>query len=201
MAKKEMRIIEKIEDVIKTPEKFFNSVKSEKSIKPAFIFDAVITAVYVAASYIISLAVGGPLLSGAASGVTGVVINWAFDILFTFVFAGYFHLFIRLLGGKGKYLDTYKVYAYASAVFLPLLAVMALLGLGTAGIVIGVLIGIAICIWGLYVYLKGLSVLHKMSMLRAFGALCVASIVAAVILFVLFIIFLLPIVMSSIAAA
>jgi len=198
---KNMTLVEKVQGIIRTPEKFFKSVEKEKSIKPAFVFDAVITAVSVAISYVIGLAVGGVFSANTASGVSGVVFNWIFGMIFGFVCVGFFHIFIRLLGGKGKYLDTYKALIYASAISLLTLVSMVFFGFGLAGMAIGVLSAVAVSIWCLYVTLKGVSILHKISMFRAFGAFCIAVFVAGVIAVVLFLIFLWPTIAAAVAAA
>ena len=194
MAKKEMGIVEKVEGVIRTPGKFFASVASEKSLKPAFVFDATLTAFYVIVSYLIGLA-------GGNSGIAVVVFNWVFSIIVTFLFVGFFHLFIMLLGGKTGYVNTYKAFVYASTVSLFMLIAMPFANMGIVGTAIGGLVALAVFVWAVYVTTKGISVLQKMSMWKAFASLVLAAIVGLVIIAVAAIAFLWPAISAAVAAA
>jgi len=188
--------MQKAEGVIRTPEKFFNSAKSEKSIKPAFIFNAVLTAFYVIVSYLIGIGTGDVPYS-----ITGIVFGWVSSILLAFPMVGFFHLFVMLLGGKNGFVSTYKACIYASTVSLFMLIAMPFVGLGIAGMAIGGLITLAVLIWTIYVTVKGVSVLQKMSMWKSFAALVIAAVVALIIIAIVAILFFMPVILAAIAAA
>jgi hypothetical protein len=96
-------------------------------------------------------------------------------LILSFSFAGVIHLSVKLLKGKGDYSDTYKALIYSE----------------TPPYLFGWLpyVGLIFGLYGFYLFLKGISKLHEVSMGRAFviailpGAIVVIIAVAAVVTF------------------
>jgi hypothetical protein len=168
-----MSFFEKIKTVIQHPSDFFERIKSEEGIGKTFIYLAVLSLINLATG-IISLTFNVPYISqlsslsnylpslGKFSSVVslGIPIGiYILTVVGTFVIAGFIHLFIRLLGGKGSYSFTYKGIVYASTPSL-------LLGwIPYVGFIPG--------IYAFYLELKGLSKLHQIGMGRVFVAIFV----------------------------
>ncbi len=148
---------------------FFEAVKGEEGIgKPfkflvviALIFSAVFALIFVLLGFLIGLMfalVPGMSSIGALlalfSGTLGLAFGgllWVIIIATSFVSAAISHLFVKLVGGKGGYYQSYKslVYSYSALilVWIPL-----------AGIIFAFL--------GMYNFIVGLSKLHEISKKR-----------------------------------
>ena len=183
MPKKDMSIVNKIESVVKTPTKFFNNAKNEKGFKPAFTYLVVISLISSVLNYFFN-----PMLKmfstlfGPGLGLAAIIFLWIVGLILSFIIYGFFHLFVLLLGGKGGYENTYRVFVYSStpSSLLGWIAGM-FFGFGLGGVVVGGLIFIVLIIWVLYLFATGLSIVHKMSKLRALAVIIIPVIVIAVI--------------------
>lgn len=181
-----MGVAEKAKMVMLHPSEFFERIRFEQGIKKSFS--------YLATLSLISLVIGilsivfnitfisplGLLVSilpflGQSALLIGIMIPigiYVLSLVGSFIGAGVVHLFVRLLGGKGKYSDTYKAVTYAS----------------TPSLLLGWIpfIGAIFGIYSFYLNLKGLSKLHLISMGRVFVAVFVVPMVLGFVISFLF---------------
>jgi hypothetical protein len=157
-----MDFLKKIGMILTAPSKFFDKVKSEKSVNSAFSFLLLASIVSLIATIV--LAINGPMES---LGITEVVVvslfAWTISILLTFVIAAIVSFSAIRLGGKGNYVSGYKAVVYGS---LP----SYLLGwMPFAGFVFS--------LWSLFIQAKGISRMYKISMPRSVIAVIIPSII------------------------
>jgi hypothetical protein len=118
-----------------------------------------------------------------------VNISVAISVLMTILVASFIHLFVRLMKGSGGPLGTFKaiVYSYTPNVILTMLAA-ASVALSLALSVAYPSLGLVSCIymiipvmslpflaWSLYLQVKGLSVFHRISGIRALSAVVLSG--------------------------
>ena len=185
-------ILEKIKKVLTKPAEFFTEVKSEVGIGNAFKYLAIISLVYVVLMmifmFIFSLVLGASYRSLIGYGLfpfslfAGIFVFalpiaiYLISLLGSFVGAGVIHLFAKMFGGKGDYSATYKASVYSS----------------TPSLLFGWIpyLNILVGIYSLYLYLKGLSILHEISMGRAFLIAILPGIIVAIVILAFVFIFL-----------
>ena len=188
MAKsKDMNVVDKVQGVLRSPSSFFKSVRSEKGLKGAFVYFAVISLVSSILNYLVNPASRGlPTVLGNA-GLALIPAMWVLGLLVSFIVYGFFHLFVMLLGGKKGYNNTYKAFAYSStpSSLLGWIPGIFLLSGGLAGVVVFAVLMLALIVWAIYLNVKGLSVLQEMSMGRALAALVIGVVVIVAIALVL----------------
>ncbi len=155
-------IVKKAKFVMLKPGAFFAKAKAEKGISDAFRYLAIISLVYAIGNYFLSPA------NAMMSKEVLIVFSYAAGLLSPFVSAWITNIIARLLGGKGKYHETYKVYAYAS----------------TPSLLFGwvPVIGVIPSLYTLYLSVLGISKYHRISMWRSFAAVILLPILVAVIL-------------------
>ncbi len=98
--------------VLTKPRDFFKSIKKEEGIGKAFIYLAILTLLNIVLGTIVIF-----ILTGQAFppfGIQGLIIDYVFSVLASFLLAGLFHLWMKLFGGKGNYKQTYRLYVYSS---------------------------------------------------------------------------------------
>ncbi|MBI3413614.1 MAG: YIP1 family protein [Candidatus Aenigmarchaeota archaeon] len=158
-----MEFLKKVSMILTKPSKFFDKIKSEKTVNSAFSFLLITSLVYLVATVI--LVSNGPLASLGATGIASVaVFSWVMTVLVMFVSAAVVFVFAKVLGGKGSYVEAYKSLVYGS---LP----SQLLGwLPFAGVLFS--------IWSLYLQTKGVSKLYKIGMFRSLIAVLSPSLIA-----------------------
>src|SRR3989338_4265680 len=106
-----MDFLEKAAMILTAPSKFFDRIKSEKSVNGAFSFLLLMSLVSLAATIV--LAINGPIASlGTAEVVVVSLFAWAMSILLTFAIAAIVFFSAVRLGGKGNYVSGYKAIAY-----------------------------------------------------------------------------------------
>jgi hypothetical protein len=142
-----------IKDVIKTPSKFYKSVKNEKGYKKPFAYYAVLSVLYGIFSALLFVLIGTEIL--ATLGIS--LFQFITGLVGIFIGAALSHIFVYILGGRKGYLQTFKAVVYSSTPSL-LFGWIPLAGL------------LAILYDGFYLYPKGLSMLHEISFLRALTA-------------------------------
>ncbi len=189
-------LLERTVEALFHPGRLFAGVKTQRiggafvSLFLAVVIGTMLTTlvqlVFPQRSFIQSLAFGFvsyvPFAESAMINVTGLVLAMAFS----FIAAGFLHLFVIVFGGKGGYRDSYKAVAYS---WTPALL------FGFLGVPLGAVVAggetalIVFLLWGLWILIKGLSALHEFSAGRAILILImpvVALIVIAVILALFF---------------
>lgn len=174
------------------PDSLFNSVKSENSLKPAFVYHAALSFLFLLLNAAYFFATGSSVISWlfsffgqfAAFGFAGIFAALLLLlIVLNFALAVVYHVFVKLLGGKGGFDATYKAVSYAatpSALFgwIPVL-------------------GLLITLHYFYLNVKGIAVLHEISPRRAFWALFLPVIIALMLLSVFFVTLLTQIIGSA----
>lgn len=164
-----MNFLEKVSMILKSPDKFFGRIKSEKKINGAFSFLLLVSLIYLAATIILIL--NGPLATLGVVGIASVaVFGWAMSILIVFVMAAIVYAAAKLLGGKGDYNAAFKSLVYGS---LPSQA------LGWLPFV-----GFIFSIWSLYIQTKGVSKLYKLGTIRSFIAVISPSVIILILILV-----------------
>ena len=157
-----MNLIEKIRKVLSEPSRFFEEIKREVGITEAFKYSIILSVVYTILYSLLNLSISYlaypsfiPLFSGFV-GFSFIRISFIFAglIISPFIGAGFLHLFVKMFGGKNNYEATYRVVVYSS----------------TPSLLIGwiPLVGFIGAPYGWYLSVKGLSLLHNISMGRAF---------------------------------
>ena len=198
-----MDAIEKIRMIFFEPSVFFRSVKNEKRYLPILMYFAV---AYILSSFVSLIFELRDIKSGALGQFAGLIfVLVALFMLFfvviiafaaPFIGAGISHLGIMIVGGAGKYFDTFKASTYAS-VLSPLYAII----LGIIGYFnpfnlnapiwtdlwnfysfLWIAVAIASTVHILYIECVGLSMYHKISKIRALAAILLIPIAMLVIL-------------------
>ena len=154
--------LKKIESIIKTPVKFFNQAKNEKNLKDAFFYYGLLSLVSMFGFSAVYFFAYSSLMAIPSQDFNPIT-NYFLSLISIFISTFIIHLFVRLLKGKGRYVDTFKAYAYGS----------------TPSLLLGwvPVIGIVFGLWSIYLIIKGLSIMHKMSMLKALVALLMIFVV------------------------
>ncbi len=176
-------ILERISVVTLHPKHYFESIKSESGfwepVKYQFVF-AFIIVLFMTVILLFASALLAPLTNA---------VPWlaAIPVLFPIIFlvmwiaiffplwllvVGYFHLFIKLFGGKGNYVQTLKANSYASTPAMLLSWIpFPILGLIALG-------------WSFVLNIIGISELHEISIGRSVLAL-IAAILAIIVIIVI----------------
>ena len=198
-----MDAIEKIRMIFFEPSVFFRSVKNEKRYLPILMYFAV---AYILSSFVSLIFELRDIKSGALGQFAGLIfVLVALFMLFfvviiafaaPFIGAGISHLGIMIVGGAGKFFDTFKASTYAS-VLSPLYAII----LGIIGYFnpfnlnapiwadlwnfysfLWIAVAIASTVHIFYIECVGLSMYHKISKIRALAAILIIPIAMLVIL-------------------
>ena len=197
--------------VLRHPGKFFQSVKTEKGYEAPvkyYLFLLFIQIIIANLVLYVSLTIGSaffdPSLINPLMGIFALTtvtdflfanIYLVLTIILLFVTAWFFNIFLRLFGGKGRMVDTFKgiVYSYTPNVILTIVSIPIMLlifysliplpeslTLSTITLETSIpelalyIISVVFLIWMVYLELKGLSVLHEISMPRVLTALIAA---------------------------
>ncbi|MBI4014741.1 MAG: YIP1 family protein [Candidatus Aenigmarchaeota archaeon] len=155
--------------VVTGPDKFFASVKKEKGLAEPMKYYAVISSVPLLVLAVVMAAgfsiMPMPVMGGAV--IAGLAILWLLQIAVLFLSAGIMHIAVKMLGGKSGYANTYRALAYGA----------------TPAALFGIIpfIGIVASLYSLYIEVKGISALQKMSTGRAVVAVLVVPLIAVVV--------------------
>jgi len=177
MPSKSLSFGEKITGFLGNPNKTFNNVEKE-NWKQSFKFYAVLLPISVILGTVLTYLLFPQAFSQSyfylpfaplVVLVLGIVITYVSDLVMTFVGSAWLHLWVKAVGGKKGYWQTYKAGAYSST---PLLL------LGWIPIVGGLIFGI----WSLVLNIFGLMRLQKISGGRAVAAVLLAIFIAAIII-------------------
>ena len=152
-----MEIVGRIKEVLLSPSDFFKKIKEEKGIEKPFIYFAILSLVFFVLTTIIRVELPWaelPFYQGMT--IERIPIFYVISLISIFVGSGIIHLFIKLVGGKGDCQKTFKAMVYSSTPSLLLAWIP--------------YIGPLFSLWALYLAIKGVSILHDISMGRAFLA-------------------------------
>jgi len=195
--------------VLKNPGGFFLTIKDEKGFEPVMkflLFFMLIFAVSFNIMLILAVSVA-PFIEGLdlGFGYAEVITMIISDLILlnilvliavglTFVSVGILHIFVRLFGGTGNYLQTYKVGIYSSAptiFMIPISIFSVLLPIILPALATALLIVPFICIffsiWSLYLFFVGMKRLHSMTTGKVIVMIIGIMMIAAVLVFVVMI--------------
>ncbi|MGM5487654.1 MAG: YIP1 family protein [Nanobdellota archaeon] len=194
-----MDLITKFKRVLTEPTSFFAAVKGEQGFGNPFLFFLVVMGIYYAADLLattISQVMIATLTSSVpetliviVAGIFGAILGFAIGLGMVFVGAGILHLFLMLVGGKGDYLQTFKLITYSSAPMALLAIFTLLIIIPFLGPIIFGLIALAATIFQLILEVKGAMVLHEISMGKAAVAVIVIPLVIALFIALIVVVF------------
>jgi len=155
-------IFEKVKQVMTKPSAFFDGVKSETGIETAFKYLAIIAFVQIIPIFLLisagmsdSSQISFDFLAKALPFpiIAIPIFSYVSTLLFPFLVAGIIQLSAKLLKGSGDYAATYRAIVYA----------------GTPATLLSWIpfVGFIFGLWSLYLVIKGVSILHEVSMGRA----------------------------------
>lgn len=186
-----MSFFKRISNLLRNPKKYFLSVRKEGFNEP-FVYYLIFLFMITLSNTAYELKVFNISWSWyPLAYVVGVLIS----LIGFFMLTGMIHLFLRLIGGKGKYDDTLKGVVYAGT---PQYLWGIVVGLGyllyfdNSNVIMA--LGIVSVLFGLYsivLEVIGMKILHKLSTMRAFlgcfllPALVVVAVLTLVVLFVI----------------
>lgn len=174
-----MQFLEKVKNVLMTPSDFFKEVVKETGITEAFKYLLVIGLISLAINFVVSSIIGIALsalnpIFAMFGVVTYFLLIGAFIVIIfaPFIGAAILHLFIKLFGGTSDYSATYKTVVYSS----------------TPSMLFGWIpfINYVMYIYNFYLLWRGTSIMHKMSMGRAFLALLILIIIPVLLIAIAF---------------
>jgi len=188
----------KMKKSLSSPTYLFNNVKQENLSSP-FKYYAVISLIPLAILLIIFLlafSVFSPLMGSVAMidptglfmimmllGPVLVIVEYILGLIGSLIGAGIYHIIAKIYGVKGTYDDTYKAVAYsatpASLLFIVAIGLFFVYPLAAMAFVF------VLAIWGLYLQIKGLSVLHDISFGKALLIILTPIIIIGVIVLII----------------
>jgi len=169
-SEKKLNLFDKVIYLLTQPEEFFKVVRKENFSSP-FIYLIFVAAIPTLIK--ICLLFLGVTLPGNDS--IGLILGgYAGVIIITFVLAGIFHIFAKLFGGSSGYRETYKAYVYG---FTPSILFSWIPYIGILGL-----------IYGVYIFIKGISFLHGLPSGKAFLVWFIPVLILGIILLFLIII-------------
>jgi hypothetical protein len=167
---KKLNLFNKVIYLLTQPEEFFKATRKE-NFSSSFIYLLFITAIPTAIK--LALFFFGITLPGSDS-IALILGGYAGVIIITFVLAGIFHIFAKLFGGSSGYVETYKAYVYG---FTPSILFSWIPYIGILGL-----------IYGVYIFIKGISLLHGLPSGKAFLVWFIPVLILGIILLILIII-------------
>ncbi|HZX45402.1 MAG TPA: YIP1 family protein [Candidatus Nanoarchaeia archaeon] len=192
-----MNILERLKAVIVSPSKLFNDIKKE-DYKPTLIYYLVVVLGLGIFSSLITYATGKAQVE-----LGNLVISWITSIISMFIMAFFIGLVASWFGGDRSWVQGLKAIVYPASIFaifgvlmaiaiavVPSLAnldfqdpqqIMANLG-ALVGAAVGFgLIALALLVWVIILYVKGISISSKLSVGKAIGTLIIAGLLAAIV--------------------
>ncbi len=170
-------VVDKFFGVLKDARSAFSSISSEPFIS-SFVYFAVIFSL----TGFFSALDSGPLVA-LASGVISALLS---PLVLAMVAISNIlpHLIIKMLGGKGNFSMTMKASIYSTTPYLPFSVLTFLLSYSPL-VFMSPLANIIAFVWSAYIYVIGLSELHKISTWKALAVVLVGWAITALVLVLL----------------
>lgn len=175
-----MGFLEKVKKVLTSPTEFFEKVKGEEGIGEAFKYYIIFSLIYnIIFGLLVNFGLSGiPIEQMGPFRALGLALPIAFfiiSLISLFIGTAILHAFAKIFGGKGDYSETFKAVVYGA----------------TPSLLLGWVpfIGLILVFYSLYLQIKGISMLHQVSMGRAFLIVFLIPIIIGIIIGVLAIIF------------
>jgi len=194
-----MDFIQIFTDVIKTPDKFWESVKSDKGLMKPWLYYMVAVVLYSVINYLVSIPrtvqmAGTDLGFGALTVALALIIGVLSSIFFValsaglvFVSAGILHLFLMVVGAR-NFEQTFKIICYVFTYSLFLVPFGLLLLIPITGVWLYLIIAIAIVIYTIYMEVKAAKILHELSTGRAVVGIVVLPMIFVLIIAIIMVI-------------
>ena len=159
-------LVETTQQILLKPNDFFDKLQINNSLADPYLFYLIMfLAPFSVSSAINKFIFQKEMLPGGdPSFTTGVLVGTVvFGIVGVFLWVGLMHLFVLLLGGKGRYIGTFNVLCYSAA--SQVLSIIPFVGPWVAGI------------WGLVVTVMGYKKVHQLSTGKAVLAVALLFII------------------------
>jgi hypothetical protein len=147
---KKLNVFEKIFHSLTHPDELFKTVRSEP-FTSSFLYVLLITAIPALLKFVLFL-VGIKTLGNES--IFDILVGYIITIVVVFIATSVYHVFAKLFGGVSDYDGTFKAYVYG---FTPSILFGWIPVLGLIG-----------AIYGIYLFIKGLSILHGLSTGKSF---------------------------------
>lgn len=170
-----------VRGVLLNPAAFFRGMRKSGDFVGPLIFAVICAVIYGALAGVIGLVGGliaGDIGAGIGSFFAALVGTPIFAVIGLFIGAAVYHLLAVLLAGprKAGFEATFRVVAYGSALFLvSWLSVVPILG---------ILVALAVLIYGVYIYVMGICEVHATSTGRAVAIVLIPTAVVVVLLLI-----------------
>jgi hypothetical protein len=166
-----MDLFKRIKKILTQPAKFFTDIRKEKGLGNAFVYLSILALFAVVLGSIIGYFMQ-PFMLSLWTKMLGfelpenimmqysfflffifALIGYGVTLLLSFVWAGILHVWILIFGGKGDYIETFKLSVYSR----------------TPSFILGWIpfVGYVIWIWSLVLLIIGTQKMHQISRLRA----------------------------------
>ena len=183
-----MGFINNIKGVMTNPSGFFESVRNEDDVMPAFRYTGLFVLILMVPSLILAVyATPIPVLGllnlwTALLLGTALLTYYVLYMVMTFAGAGMMHVITKTFKGKGNYIATYNAMTYSlTPYFLSAWIISVIITFLSPGVWIKVALWLIVFVPVLYLQTIGLSKLHDISKLRAFLIIMFPIIVVAII--------------------
>ena len=181
------------------PSQFFKDIREEKGVLEAWKYYALLMLLVYSITYIVSIPstllallfetgetsvfhIGISLVYLAVIAVS-FFIMYLLVIALIFISSALFHLFVMLVGGKQPYYQTFKANCYSSAPLLVAAPFSFLEIVPLFGTAISVIISFLAYVFAAIIFVIGISILHRISLLRA----AIAAVIIPFMLMLLFV--------------
>ncbi len=195
--------LEKLKLSILHPNTLFESVKEEKGFIGPLKFYILVLAINFVITALFYLAVGA-MLSAASSaattngifsgmpifaivlglGMLSLIVSAIGAIVGTFIGAAVLHIFALIFGAKKGYQNTYKAFVYSSGPIIILLPLA--FGLFFLLSTVYIIINLLLYVWVIALMVKGMKILHELSLGRALASVLTPILIGLAVLFLAF---------------
>ncbi|HEX6977591.1 MAG TPA: Yip1 family protein [Patescibacteria group bacterium] len=153
-------IVKKAKLVLTKPKIFFEGAKKEDGIKDAFIYYAVLSLV----GTILQTLAAVVLQGGKGLNIPALVVVYILTLLLIFIVIAIIHVWAKIFGGTGTFVNTYQLYVYSNTP-KPLLNFIPIIG------------PLAGSIYALVIFVIGGTVMHKFSMKKSILVFAVPAVI------------------------
>jgi len=164
-----MNLVNKAKDVLFKPAEFFKKVSTEKGIKDALIFFAIVWLISMILSALIASMALGAL--GTAFSIATLPMQYVMGFVGLLIATVFLFIFTKILGGTGNFEQTLRVGCYVAV----------------TGLVSWIpIIGFVGMIWGIVLTVIGIQEIHQLTLLKAIIAVVVIPLAIVVVLGIFF---------------
>jgi len=190
-----MNMFERFKGIFASPSQLYTDIKAEADYKPTLIYYLV----FVLGLSVVSSIIGW--FSIDLVGVQNTIVGWFTSVINILVFAFFISLVASWFGGTKSWVQGFKSAVYPGTIFAVFGLIIAILTLFVSlpdftnpaalmanlgaligvGIVLG-LIALALLVWTIVLYVKGISIGHDVTGGKAFGTWLIAAIISSIVM-------------------